>query len=108
MLYFLLQKDNPGANVSYENIKLRQLHPAQRQKRQERKAICPLSFDTIPASRSSSSLIMTIKPETSLPHIEDASFSMDLELQPNPCYCPQLFSLEGKNTHFFYSVYNKN
>ena len=69
-----------NSSCIYKTTKLRQLHPTLRAKSSERKRICPLSLDTITASHSSSSLVMTLKPESSLPNIGNGSFS-DFPLQ---------------------------
>ena len=118
-LYLFNLKDNADANQTsssspqytnssgiYGTTKLRNIRPSLRAKSSERKPICPLSLDTIPASHSSSSLMMTLKPETSLPNIGNGCF-IDLPLQSNQSFYPQnmaisQFSLEGKiYFHFF-------
>ena len=112
-------KDNTDANQTssmspqytncsgiYETRKLRQIRPSLRAKSSEKKPICPLSLDTIPVSHSASSLIMTFKPETSLPNIGNGCF-IDIPQQSDRSFYPQnmaisQFSFEGKiYFHFF-------
>ena len=79
-----------------------------RAKRLERKSICPLNVTRSSSSlmlalkpeSSRSSLLMALKPETSLPNIENGCF-MDIPRQQNRSFYPQnmaisQFSLEGK------------
>ena len=81
----------------YETTKFVQPPPPLLRKiRSERKAICPLNVSRSSSSlmialkpeSTRSSLLMALKPETSLPNIENGCF-MDLPLQQNQSFYPQ-------------------